>query len=100
VPEIDAQILCAIGEAGQDLEMGNWHGKSPCGTTHCRAGWAITLAGEAGRKLEQVFGPSTAGALIYALSRPDKPVPDFYADNFAAMESIVNDALSGEGSHE
>ena len=91
IPEIDAQIAWAIGDNGNALEMGDWH-KAGCKTTHCRAGWAITLAGEAGAALEKSHGPATAGAIIYALSRPDKPVPDFYASTEDAMESILNDA--------
>ena len=39
---------------GNSLEMGLWH----CGTTHCRAGWVITLAGAAGKELEDKVGPS------------------------------------------
>ena len=27
------------------LEMGDWHGKNLCGTTHCIAGWAQVLSG-------------------------------------------------------
>ena len=36
--------LKAIEDGGK-LDMSTWH---RCGTTHCRAGWAITLAGAAG----------------------------------------------------
>jgi hypothetical protein len=45
--------------------------------THSRAGWAATLAGEAGLMLEKLFGTETAGALIYAVSPPNKPIPPF-----------------------
>ena len=45
VKNLDAQILKAISDGG-GLEMGKWH---TCDTTHCRAGWAITVAGDAGR---------------------------------------------------
>ena len=92
VPHIDNAILAAI-EAGGTLDMADWHANdNPCGTTHCRAGWAVHLAGEAGYKLEQQLGPNAAGALIYAASRPGQPVPDFYAPNKAAMASIRSDA--------
>ena len=84
VPSIDAAILAAI-EAGGALEMGQWH---TCQTTHCRAGWAITLAGEDGAKLEASIGSAAAGSLIYAASRPGKRVPDFYASNDDAMDDI------------
>ena len=96
VRDLDRAILAAI-ERGGVLDMAAWHGQPDaqedgCGTTHCRAGWAIALAGEAGRVLEDIYGPQVAGALIYAASRPDKPVPDFFASTAIAMESIRADA--------
>ena len=42
--------------------MGAWHS---CETTHCRAGWVTTLAGEAGRALEEICGHTLAAMLIY-----------------------------------
>ena len=84
VENIDAKILAAI-EAGGKLKMTDWH---TCKTTHCRAGWAVTLAGEAGLKLEEKFGPAVAGTLIYHASRPDKRIPDFYCDDATAMADI------------
>ena len=89
VENIDAKILAAISADGCKLEMGNWHS---CATTHCRAGWAITLAGESGKELERKTSPDTAGQLIYMASRPGVPVPDFYADNETALKSIQEDA--------
>ncbi len=65
--------------------MKSWH---TCATTHCRAGWAITIAGEEGRFLESTYGPSAAGALIYAASRPNMPVPDFHCSDEEAMEDL------------
>ena len=84
IDKIDAKIVAAI-QGGGHLDMSAWH---RCGTTHCRAGWAITLAGEAGAALELAVGSAVAGALIYAASRPDKPVPDFYAGDDAAMADL------------
>ena len=69
--------------------MSTWH---TCETTHCRAGWAIHLAGAAGAALEFGMGAPAAGALIYAASRPNKPIPNFYADNKTAMQSMRDDA--------
>ena len=93
VPDIDATILRRLKEGGT-LEMHRWHGPDDhwCGTTHCRAGWAIHEAGEAGHELEEKYGPATAGALIYAASRPGKPVPNFYATEEAALASLRADA--------
>jgi len=97
VPHIDAAILRAI-DAGGKLNMGNWHS---CETTHCRAGWAITLAGAGGAALEFAMGPAAAGSLIYAASRPGQRIPNFYALDTAAMEDIkagaVADPLPVEG---
>jgi hypothetical protein len=66
------------------LDMSSWH----CGTTHCRAGWAITFAGEAGATLEVAIGPAAAGRFIYEAST-GRPAPDFYAGTAAATEDIA-----------
>lgn len=71
--------------------MSNWH-KDGCQTTHCRAGWAIHLAGDAGYALERSFGPSAAGALIFWASCPGQRVPNFVGDNETALKSIQEDA--------
>jgi uncharacterized protein YjbI with pentapeptide repeats len=84
IKNIDAQILAAI-ESGGTLEMRDWH---TCDTTHCRAGWAVHLAGEGGAALEWAIGTPTAATLIYLASRPDQRIPDFYCDNETAMADI------------
>ena len=84
VENIDAAILAAV-EAGGRLEMSDWH---TCETTHCRAGWAITLAGLPGKILEERYGPGVAGALIYASSRPGRRVPNFVTSNDEAMADL------------
>ena len=47
IPNIDAAILAEI-EKGGKLDMGSWHGPQDhwCGTTHCRAGWAVHVVWE------------------------------------------------------
>ena len=88
IPNIDDTILAAI-EAGGELDMSSWHGSGGwCGTTHCRAGWAIHLAGESGKALEDKVGPYIAGAMIYRASRPDQPAPWFFAPQEKAMADI------------
>jgi hypothetical protein len=82
IPAIDQQILQAI-ERGGTLDMGRWH---VCETTHCRAGWAITLAGDKGVQLELQHGPATAGRMIYTASAGY--CPHFFAGNEAALEDI------------
>jgi hypothetical protein len=57
-------------------------------TAHCRAGWAIELAGKAGRDLEKEFGSNAAGALIYAASRPGQPIPNFFVNKKTLMNDI------------
>lgn len=84
VEKIDAKILAEI-EAGGRLDMGLWH---LCETTHCRAGWAIHLAGEQGYALERKIGSLRAGAAIYRASRPGQHAPWFFASNEAALDDI------------
>ena len=86
VPNIDAAILAAV-EAGGTLRMSSWH---TCGTSHCRGGWAVHLAGDAGYALERKFGTNVAATLIYAASRPGVPVPSFSAaaDNDETLADI------------
>ena len=94
IANIDAAILACVDGDGKrgDLDMGAWHS---CETTHCRAGWAVHLAGEAGYSLEDRIGPAAAGALIYAASRPGTPVPDFYATNADALSDMRACASKG-----
>jgi hypothetical protein len=88
IPNIDVTILSAI-ENGGTLDMGLWHGDGGwCGTTHCRAGWAIHLAGEKGKALEDKVGSQMAAAMIYRASRPGKSAPWFFAPTDVAMADI------------
>jgi hypothetical protein len=41
-----------------------------CENTHCRGGWVVTLAGEAGRVLEDFYNWELAAMLIYDASDP------------------------------
>ena len=41
--------------------MGSWH---TCDTTHCIAGWAVRLAGDEGKALEEKFGTANAGLAL------------------------------------
>ena len=74
--------------------MDQWHS---CESAHCRAGWAITLAGRAGKALEERLGTNAAAALIYMASDPClEHVPDWYATNEDALEDMAR--LAGVGS--
>lgn len=66
--------------------MGSWH---TCETTHCRAGWVVTLAGEAGAAMEFCMGTPAAAALIYLKSDPKlEKIPDFYTNNETALTDM------------
>ena len=93
VPDLHKKVADAVLRAG--LDMHHWH--SGCGTTHCRAGWAIHLAGEDGRKLEIELGSDVAGTVIYHNSTG--MVPNFYCGNEEALADILKCA-SLEGSDE
>ena len=74
--------------------MSTWHtdtdawGRGECGTTHCRAGWTVALAGEAGRALEEHFNTEMAAMLIYRESGYQINPCRFYDDNETAMEDM------------
>ena len=84
IENIDAKILAAI-EAGGGLNMWEWH---TCETMHCRAGWAVHLAGDAGYALEAKVGTKIAAVLIYRASRPGQDAPDFSESYDFAMADI------------
>jgi hypothetical protein len=82
IENLDAKILEAVTTTGH-LKMNAWH---TCETTHCRAGWAITLAGAAGRDLEAKHGSHFAGIKIYRASTGR--VPNFFATDEDALVDI------------
>tara|TARA_Y100000296_G_C5122390_1_gene231104 strand:+ start:225 stop:902 length:678 start_codon:yes stop_codon:yes gene_type:complete len=99
IPRID-RIHQRVWEAARQpgaLDMRHWH----CNTAHCRAGWIVTLAGDAGRALEVELTTPTAAALIYAASDPElEAVPDFFASNdeaIADMKRLAEEEASREG---
>jgi hypothetical protein len=64
IPKIDdihARVFQAASQP-KGLAMGDWH---TCATTHCRAGWVVHLAGEAGYALEEFHNTALAAQLIY-----------------------------------
>ena len=81
VENLDQLMLRAV-ESGA-LDMRTWH----CDTTHCRAGWAITFAGEEGVALERLLGPAIAARLIYEAST-GRMAPDFFASTEVAIADI------------
>ena len=82
IKNIHQTIYQAASQEGA-LNMKDWH---TCDTTHCRAGWVVTLAGEAGEKLEQETSTATAAYLIYRKSDPNTSFAiNFYDTDKAAL---------------
>jgi hypothetical protein len=59
-----------------------------CETTHCRAGWIVTLAGDAGKKLESHFNWELAAMLIYRESGSPINPARFYDSDQDAMADM------------
>lgn len=88
IPKIDnihTKVFAAVSTPNA-LKMDTWH---TCETTHCRAGWVVTLAGEEGRALEKFHNTELAAALIYRESSPHKvSAARFYDSNELAMDDM------------
>ena len=68
------------------LNMSDWH---TCETTHCRAGWVVHLAGEAGYKLEQQTSTEFAAMQIYKASSKIRVSPaKFYLDDNDSLRDM------------
>ena len=77
-------MLAACTADGCLLNMGAWH---TCETTHCRAGWVVTLAGQAGRDLEAKTSTLFAAQQIYKASGyAISPVRFFDSDEIAMAD--------------
>jgi hypothetical protein len=77
-------VLDAVSKPGA-LDMGRWH---VCNTTHCRAGWVVHLAGEAGYALERFHNTALAAQLIYRESGYPINPARFYESNEVAMADM------------
>jgi uncharacterized protein YjbI with pentapeptide repeats len=81
------QAVYEAASAPGALDMGTWH--NSCGTTHCRAGWVVVLAGDEGKALEDKVGTGTAAAAIYLASDPNiSKFPSFYCSNAEALADM------------
>lgn len=88
VPVIE-NIHQKVYEAAKGLGCIKMDAVHTCETTHCRAGWAVHLAGEAGYKLENHTSWEFAAKQIYNASSPIKVSPTrFYESNEAALEDM------------
>ena len=88
IEDIHAKVYAAASQPGA-LDMGQWH----CGTSHCRAGWVVTLAGKEGLDLEAKIGTPAAATAIYMASDPERwkteRLPDFYCGNNTALADMA-----------
>jgi len=85
IPNIHQRVYEAASQPDA-LDMGDWH---KCGTTHCRAGWVVVLAGDEGKALEDSIGTAAAASLIYLASDPTlEKFPSFYCSNDEALEDM------------
>jgi hypothetical protein len=66
--------------------MAHWH---TCQMAHCRGGWIVNLAGELGKKLEELTSTEFAAMQIYKASSPIRVSPvRFYETDEVAMADI------------
>jgi hypothetical protein len=86
VDDLNKKVYAAATATPDSFDMGQIHA---CATTHCRAGWAVHLAGEAGYALEKRFGWELAAMKIYDASCPGykiSPVRFFDSDEAALAD--------------
>ena len=84
IKDIHKAIYAAVSQPNA-LDMSSWH---TCGTTHCRAGWVVHLAGEAGYALEKFHGTALAAQLIYAKSGYQIGPTQFHVSNDEALADM------------
>jgi hypothetical protein len=86
IPDIHKAIYAAASAPGA-LEMDSWH---TCEQSHCRAGWAVALAGENGKALERFYNTELAAMMIYDASDPDFKINParFYDSNEDALADM------------
>ena len=83
-----ADIHKAVYEAASKpkaFDMSSWH---TCETTHCRAGWVIHLAEQAGYDLEKATSPVFAAMQIYKASGYQINPSRFFDNNEDAMADM------------
>ena len=85
IPEIHKCVFEAASQP-EALNMKDWH---TCENTHCRAGWVVTLAGEAGKALEKATSTDFAAMQIYKASSEIRVSPSrFFDNNDAALNDM------------
>jgi len=85
VEGIHQKVYEAASQYGA-LDMDDWH---TCETTHCRAGWVVTLAGKDGKELEEKTDTAFAAMVIYhASSDVEVAQSAFFVGNEEALKDI------------
>lgn len=84
IPDIHKAIFAAVSRPNA-LDMATWH---TCETTHFRAGWVVTLAGEPGKALESETSTLFAAQQIYKASGCEISPVRFFDDNEKAMADM------------
>ena len=93
VKRIESKLYDTI--TSENLDMGDWH--SECGTTHCIAGWIVTLAKMENEEnidpiavlgLEYDYSTPGLASFIYAKSSRSGVIPDFFTDDNSAMAGL------------
>ena len=88
IENIHQKVYEAATARPESLNMSDWH---TCETTHCRAGWVVHLAGEAGKKLEAHTTTLFAALQIYNVSSSIEVSPvRFFEDNATALTDMKN----------
>ncbi len=88
IPKLESpytKLKEAIGDGSCNLNMSSWH---TCETVHCLAGWTVTLAGTRGKEIEKKFGTEATATFILRASRPEAPLPNFFATDEQATAFI------------
>ena len=85
IADIHKRVYEAVTSTPTALNMRDWH---TCGTTHCRGGWVVHLAGEAGYALERFHNTALAAQLIYEASGFKINPGRFYDTNDDAMADM------------
>jgi hypothetical protein len=84
IENIHRAVYAAVSQPNA-LEMSNVH---TCETTHCRAGWVVTLCGQAGQALERFHNWELAAMLIYRESGYHINPARFYDGNAEALADM------------
>jgi hypothetical protein len=86
IENIHQRVYAAVSTPNA-LNMAAWH---TCDTTHCRAGWVVHLAGEAGYALERFHNTPLAAQLIYEASGYKINPGRFYDSDADALADMKN----------